>query len=56
MGIIRQIYNNDYHPADETGINDREYREAVGRACCCLGEEAEEVWRVTAGIGQRIKP
>ena len=35
---------------------DREYREAVGRACCCLGEEAEEVWRVTAGIGQRIKP
>lgn len=31
MGIIRQIYNNDYHPADETGINDREYREATAK-------------------------
>ena len=29
MGIIKQIYNNDYHPADETGINDREYQEAT---------------------------
>ena len=31
MGIIRQIYNNDYYPADETGINDRGYREATAR-------------------------
>lgn len=31
MGIIKQIYNNDYHPADETGINDREYQEATAR-------------------------
>ena len=31
MGIIKQIYNNDYHPADETGINDREYREGTAK-------------------------
>ena len=64
--IARRIIDEgkQYIPiSDEVGCGivpmdafDREYREAVGRACCCLGEEAEEVWRVTAGIGQRIKP
>lgn len=33
----------------------REYRELTGRICCQLAAEAEQVWRVTAGIGMRIK-
>lgn len=33
----------------------RDYREVTGRICCQLAKEAREVWRVTAGIGQRIK-
>lgn len=35
--------------ADET------YREAVGRLCCALAEQADAVVRVTAGIPQFIK-
>ncbi len=31
------------------------YREVVGRICCQLAGKAQEVWRVTAGIGQKIK-
>ena len=34
---------------------DREYREMVGRICCYLAKEANEVIRVTCGIGRRIK-
>lgn len=34
---------------------EREYRELTGRICCQLAAEAKEVWRVTAGIGIRIK-
>lgn len=34
---------------------DREYRELVGRICCYLAKEANEVIRVTCGIGRRIK-
>lgn len=34
---------------------ERAYREAVGRICCVLAAEAQEVWRVVAGIGMRIK-
>lgn len=34
---------------------DREYREAVGRICCALAKEAEEVHRVVCGIGMVIK-
>lgn len=33
----------------------REYRELTGRICCQLAAEAKQVWRVTAGIGARIK-
>lgn len=33
----------------------RDYREVTGRICCQLSQQAREVWRVTAGIGQRIK-
>lgn len=34
---------------------EREYREMVGRICCYLSKEAEEVIRITCGIGRRIK-
>lgn len=34
---------------------DRQYRETVGRVCCLLAEEAQAVYRVTCGIGVRIK-
>ncbi|MCI8598287.1 MAG: adenosylcobinamide kinase [Lachnospiraceae bacterium] len=34
---------------------DREYRETVGRLCCALAKEAEEVHRVVCGIGRVIK-
>lgn len=34
---------------------DREYREVVGRICCYIAKEANEVIRVTCGIGRRIK-
>lgn len=48
--------------ADEIGcgivpmdVFSRNYREVTGRICCQLAKEAREVWRVVAGIGQRIK-
>lgn len=34
---------------------ERQWRELTGRACCQLAEQAEQVWRVTCGLGQRIK-
>lgn len=34
---------------------DRQYRETVGRVCCRLAKEAQAVYRVTCGIGVRIK-
>ena len=33
----------------------REFRDEVGRALCALAKRAERVFRVIAGIGQRIK-
>ena len=34
---------------------DEAYREAVGRLCCVLAEQADAVVRVTAGLPQYIK-
>ncbi|MDD7408765.1 MAG: bifunctional adenosylcobinamide kinase/adenosylcobinamide-phosphate guanylyltransferase [Anaerovoracaceae bacterium] len=34
---------------------EREYREAVGRACCALAEKADSVTVVRYGIARRIK-
>lgn len=34
---------------------ERQYREVTGRICCYLAKEAEEVIRVTCGIGRKIK-
>ena len=33
----------------------RRWREETGRIYCMLAEQAEQVWRVIGGIGQRIK-
>lgn len=48
--------------ADEIGSGivpmareDREWREETGRALCLLAQEADAVYRVFAGIAQRIK-
>lgn len=34
---------------------DRNYRETVGRLCCILAKQSTEVYRVTCGIGIKIK-
>ena len=34
---------------------DRAWRERVGRACCRLAERASAVYRVTCGLGVRLK-
>lgn len=34
---------------------ERQCREVTGRVCCELAKRAEEVWRVTCGIGMKIK-
>lgn len=34
---------------------ERSYREETGRICCLAAKEADQVWRVCCGIGQRIK-
>ena len=34
---------------------EREHREAVGRLCCTLAEQAEAVYRLTCGIPMRLK-
>lgn len=34
---------------------ERCYREETGRICCLAAKEAEQVWRVCCGLGQRIK-
>lgn len=39
-------------PIDRT---EREYRETTGRICTELAEFSESVYRVTCGIGQKIK-
>lgn len=38
-----------------TDAFDRNYRETVGRICCDIAKEAEAVYRVTCGVGVRIK-
>ena len=34
---------------------ERQYRELAGRIGCQLAAEADEVWRVVAGIGKRLR-
>lgn len=31
------------------------WREEVGRLCCALAAEADEVWRIWAGLPQRLR-
>lgn len=35
--------------------DDREWRETVGRTCCYIAKNADEVVRVVCGVGNRIK-
>ncbi len=50
--IITDEIGSGIVPADKS---ERDYREIHGRICCRLAKEAQEVWRVFCGIGQRIK-
>ena len=34
---------------------ERNWREAVGRLCCALAAQAEAVYRVSCGLGMRLK-
>lgn len=36
-------------------VKEREWREVHGRICCQLAGRADAVFRITAGIGQKIK-
>ena len=36
-------------------VQDRRYRELVGRTCCDLAKEAKEVHRVVCGVGEVLK-
>ncbi len=36
-------------------VEEREWREVHGRICCQLAGRADAVFRITAGIGQKIK-
>lgn len=35
--------------------HDRDRRDAVGRLCCALAQKAEAVYRVSCGLGMRLK-
>lgn len=50
--ILCHIVGCGVVPIDE---RQRYHAELVGRTSCILAKEAEEVWVVRAGIGQRIK-
>ena len=50
--IIADEIGNGLIPMER---EERDYREAVGRTLCLAAQEADEVWRVICGIGQRIK-
>lgn len=50
--IISDEIGNGIVPTDSF---EREYREHTGRLLVRLAENAEEVWRIICGIGQRIK-
>ena len=50
--IIADEIGSGLIPMERT---ERDYREAVGRTFCAAAKEADEVWRVICGIGQRIR-
>ena len=61
---ITKLINADYEviTSDEVGLGIvpldrkvREWREATGRALCRIAAEADEVYRVSCGIGMKIK-
>ena len=61
---ITKLINADYEviTSDEVGLGIvpldrkvREWRVATGRALCRIAAEADEVYRVSCGIGMKIK-
>ena len=50
--IITDEIGNGIVPLD---VKEREWREVHGRICCQLAGRADAVFRVIAGIGQKIK-
>ena len=50
--FVGGTYQGGVVPLDRA---DEDYREAVGRLCCAIAEEADVVVRVMAGVPQWIK-
>ena len=50
--VITDEVGNGIVPVDK---NERDFREWIGRVQVLLAKEADEVFRVICGIGQRIK-
>jgi Adenosyl cobinamide kinase/adenosyl cobinamide phosphate guanylyltransferase len=69
METVKKIINKEMNKsknciiiADEVGMGivpmaklEMDYREVLGRILCDLAKQADEVYRVVCGIGQRIK-
>lgn len=60
--LLPQLLDKQVIACDEVGLGvipldpqEREYREAVGRLCVQLAQEADQVLRLVCGIPQTIK-
>jgi len=54
QNLTKMAQQKGYRSAAEK-LAEREYRDEVGKTLCALAARAERVYRVIAGIGQRIK-
>lgn len=60
--VLELVTNDSVVVCDEVGNGivpmvkeERVYRETVGRVCCEIAKQADEVYRVFCGIGTRLK-
>ena len=59
---LKELLNYEAVICDEVGCgvvpmdrHDRERREAIGRLCCQLAQEAQAVYRLQCGLAMRLK-
>ena len=59
---LKDLLNYEAVICDEVGCgvvpmdrHDRERREAIGRLCCQLAQEAQAVYRLQCGLAMRLK-
>ena len=60
--VLKELLNYEAVICDEVGCgvvpmerHDRERREAIGRLCCQLAQEAQAVYRLQCGLAMRLK-